>query len=95
MEYSNEDSPEQMFSREALTPRSEIDRRIQALKSRLAASDLDAALVLQAADLFYFSGTIQQSHLYVPCDGDPLLMVRKDFARAAAESPIDGIVPIR
>jgi Xaa-Pro dipeptidase len=95
MEAPQEDVPRQMSSRDVLTPRSEIDQRIQALKSRLAAADLDAALVLQTADLFYFTGTIQQSHLYVPCDGDPLLMVRKDFERAAAESPIDRIVPIR
>ncbi len=78
-----------------LTPRSEISTRIDNLKLQLEAAGIDAALMLQIADLFYFCGTIQQSHLYVPLDGEPLLMVRKDFERAKAESPTDKVIPLR
>jgi Xaa-Pro aminopeptidase len=73
---------------------SEIDTRIDHLKERLETAGIDAALILQNSDLFYFTGTIQQAHLFVPVDGEPLLMVRKDIERAVAESPIRKIVPI-
>lgn len=76
-------------------PRSEIARRIGALQGQLARKGLDAALILQTADLFYFAGTIQQSHLWVPAQGEPLLLVRKDVARARAESPLARIEAIR
>ena len=54
-------------------------------------------MILQSADLFYFSGTVQQSHLYLPADGEPLLMVRKSLDRARRESQLDPgrIVPLR
>ncbi|MGA8240417.1 MAG: Xaa-Pro peptidase family protein, partial [Desulfobacterales bacterium] len=76
------------------TPPSEIDTRINHLKQRLDKTGIDAALILQNSDLFYFTGTIQQAHLFVPVDGEPLLMVRKDIERAVAESAIRKIVPI-
>ena len=52
-----------------IVPRSEIIDRIRALQTRLARKGLDAALILQNADLFYFCGTIQQAHLWVPVEG--------------------------
>jgi len=76
------------------TPSSEIDTRIDHLKKMLDKAGIDAALILQNSDLFYFTGTIQQAHLFVPVDGEPLLMVRKDIERAMAESPIRKIVPL-
>ena len=76
------------------TPKTEIDLRITRLKEHLEREKLDAALIVQNSDLFYFAGTIQQAHLYIPVGGDPLLMVRKDFDRARAESPIDRVVSI-
>jgi Xaa-Pro aminopeptidase len=76
------------------TPSSEIDNRINRLRGRMQEVGIDAALILQKSDLLYFAGTIQQAHLYVPVNGDPLLMVRKDLERAAAESAIQKIVPI-
>lgn len=76
------------------TPSSEIDSRIDRLKDRMEKAGIEAALILQNSDLFYFAGTIQQAHLFVPVDGEPLLMVRKDVERAAAESAIRKIVPM-
>ena len=84
-----------MNTNNAFTPRSEIDNRITSLKLQLDGKNIDAALILQISDLFYFAGTIQQSHLYIPADGEPLLMTRKDFQRAKAESPLDHVIPLR
>jgi Xaa-Pro aminopeptidase len=77
------------------TPRTEIDDRICKLQSALLQEGIDGALILQNTDLFYFSGTIQQSHLYIPAQGSPLLMVRKSLQRAKEESPLAAIIPLK
>jgi Xaa-Pro dipeptidase len=76
------------------TPKAELESRIHKLQAHLAANDLDGALILQNTDLFYFSGTIQQSHLYIPVEGQPLLMVRKSLGRAQQESALEDVVPL-
>jgi Xaa-Pro dipeptidase len=83
-----------MFNTDANVPAAEIRRRIVRLQSELQARQIDGALILQNSDLYYFAGTIQQSHLYVPAEGKVLLMARKSLARARAESPIEDIVPL-
>jgi Xaa-Pro aminopeptidase len=80
---------------EASVPVSEIENRIAQFQERLVKNQIDGALILQNTDLYYFSGTIQQAHLYIPQQGDPLLMVRKHLSRARAESSIEQIVPIK
>ncbi len=83
-----------MFNTAANVPAAEIGSRIARLQLSLQQQNLDGALILQNCDLFYFSGTIQQSHLFVPAVGRPVLMVRKSFERALAESPLETIVPL-
>jgi Xaa-Pro dipeptidase len=76
------------------TPREEIEKRIEHLQSYLKKEKVESCLILQNVDLFYFTGTIQRSYLFIPEEGDPLLMVQKDFDRARKESPLKNIVPI-
>jgi Xaa-Pro dipeptidase len=80
-----------------LTPHSELQQRIQKLQRALLDAGMDAALIIQNTDLYYFSGTTQQSHLYVPAAGDALLMTRKSLARARQESKLDPgrIIPLK
>jgi Xaa-Pro dipeptidase len=78
-----------------ITPKSELDLRITNLQLLLQQNNLDAALLLQNADLFYFTGSIQQGVLYVPSTGEPLYLVRKDFGRARMESGLKEISPLR
>ncbi|NNK85503.1 MAG: aminopeptidase P family protein, partial [Desulfobacterales bacterium] len=85
---------EKMFNTDLNTPKSEIEARIKNLQRKLVENKIDGVLILQKADLFYFSGTIQDAHLYVPADKDPVLMVYKDRKRAIAESSISNIVPL-
>ena len=80
---------------DANTPETEIHERITTLQSHLQEQKFDGALILQNTDLFYFAGTIQQSYLYIPAHGDPILMVRKHVERALTESGIEHIVPAR
>jgi Xaa-Pro dipeptidase len=77
-----------------LTPQEEIQKRIKQLQSYLKREKVKSCLILQNVDLFYFSGTIQRSYLFIPSEGNPLLMVQKDFDRARKESPLKSIIPI-
>ena len=83
-----------MYSTDTNTPRSEINQRLDKLKKQLEENSIGAALIVQRADLFYFSGTIQEAHLYVPVDDKPIFMVFKSLERAIAESSLSRIVPL-
>ncbi len=83
-----------MYSTDTNTPRSEINQRLDKLKKQLEENSIGAALIVQRADLFYFAGTIQEAHLYVPVDDEPILMVFKSLERAIAESSLSRIVPL-
>ncbi len=72
----------------ALVPAAEVAGRLAGLQATLAARGLDAALLVQNADLYYFSGTVQRSYLYVPAAGEATLFVRKLAERARLESPL-------
>ncbi|MBI3003738.1 MAG: aminopeptidase P family N-terminal domain-containing protein, partial [candidate division NC10 bacterium] len=63
-----------------LVPAPEIARRLALLQKRLQALDLDAALILQNADLYYFTGTIQDGVLLVPAEAPPLFFVRRSVS---------------
>jgi Xaa-Pro aminopeptidase len=88
------ETPSFVESAATLVPAAELASRLATLQTRLASRDLDAALIVQNADLYYFSGTIQQSHLYVPAAGDATLFVRKVPERARLESALEGIVGV-
>lgn len=83
-----------MYSTDTNTPQSEIDQRIERLRNQLDEKNIGAALLVQRADLFYFAGSVQEAHLYVPVDDEPILMVFKSLDRAIAESPLSRIVPL-
>lgn len=76
-----------------LTPATELEYRCKKLQDLMAGQGLDAVIVVQNADLFYFTGTTQSGCLYVPVQGQPLYMVRKEFSRARMESGLKEIVP--
>jgi Xaa-Pro dipeptidase len=76
------------------TPAKEIERRITAVQKQLQASDMEALFIVQRADLFYFTGTAQIGYLYIPAEGEPLLMVKKYFPRAKNESSIKNTIEI-
>lgn len=76
-----------------ITPTNELEYRYRKLQQYMAAEGLDAVIIAQNADLFYFTGTIQSGNLYVPAEGAPLYMVRRDFMRARMESGLKEVVP--
>ncbi len=70
----------------------EIYSRIAKFQIYLKDLDLSGALILQNVDRFYFSGTLQNSTLFIPAEGEAILIVHKAFSRAAQESPLKNIV---
>ncbi|MBN2041750.1 MAG: aminopeptidase P family protein [Spirochaetes bacterium] len=74
------------------TPREEISDRIRPVQSLIRENNLDGILVIHHINMFYFSGTSQSGHLFIPVEGEPLLMVRKSYSRACDESPLDNII---
>ena len=75
-----------------ITPKNELEFRYRRLQQLMAEEALDAVIMTQNADLFYFTGTIQSGALYVPAEGGPLYMVRKDYSRARMESGLKEVL---
>ena len=78
-----------------LTPATELTKRSLALQGLLRQQGLDAAVLVQNSDLFYFTGSIQQGIYYLPVDGEPVYLVRKDFGRARMESGLKNVLPLK
>ena len=84
-----------MYQTNLKTPKAELEQRIINLQEYLKKENIDGALIVQRVDLFYFTGTIQQAHFYIPAEGDPILMVRKSYERAKAESSVEKILHLK
>ena len=78
-------------------PAGELSARHKTLQRALrdASPPIDAALILQNVDLYYYAGTMQTAHLIVPADGSPRLLVRQVLERARRESALEDIEPLR
>ena len=75
-------------------PPQEIRQRLSNFQKDLAGHDLDGAILFQNVDIYYFSGTIQSSILFIPTQGDPILMVQKGFERVKDECPLRNILAV-
>ncbi len=73
----------------------EIAPRIVALQALLRENEVDAAIIRQNADLLYFTGTVQDSHLIVPSSRPPVLLVRRSLTRAMTESPLRPLIQMK
>ena len=73
-------------------PRDELERRWARVRRFM---ESDSLIVLQNADLFYLTGTVQAGVLWFPREGEPLLAVRKSYERAKLESALRNIVRLK
>lgn len=71
-----------------LIPQTEITTRIERFQQRLQQLKLDGALITQNVDLYYLTGTMQNSILFVPAVGEPRLYVKKSLVRAEFEASV-------
>jgi Xaa-Pro dipeptidase len=72
---------------------SEHETRVARYQEALAGRGLAGALLLNAVDVFYLSGTGQNAALWVPASGAAVLLVRKSYARAKAEAGLRDVRP--
>ena len=73
------------------TPAEEIGERHRKLRKRMEAEGMEAFLVVQKMDCFYLSGTAQDALLFVPLDGEPLLLVKRELERARIDSSLEHV----
>lgn len=78
-----------------LTPKQEIEARLDKLRALMVAASLDGALFHYKIDYYYFSGTMQDAVLLVPARDAPILFVKREIERARKESPLDNVIPMK
>ena len=71
----------------------ESKQRITKFQEVLEGKGLDGALLVFPIDVYYFSGTRQNSTLWIPAAGEAMLLVRKSFSRAKEDSPLADVRP--
>jgi Xaa-Pro aminopeptidase len=76
-----------------MVPLAESRRRTTAMQKRLQEQGLDGSLFVFPIDVYYYAGTRQNSTLWIPAEGEPMLLVRKSYARAKEESPVADVRP--
>jgi Xaa-Pro aminopeptidase len=77
------------------TPPQEIGNRLTQIKAGMEKQGIEGLLVVEKMNLYYLSGTTQDGLLFIPLEGKPLLMIKRELERANAESPLDQIVSLK
>jgi Xaa-Pro aminopeptidase len=77
------------------TPLQEIDNRLTKIKAGMEKQGIEGLLVVEKMNLYYLSGTTQDGLLFIPLEGKPLLMIKRELERAKVESPLDQIVALK
>ncbi len=73
--------------------RSEFHNRVERFQEVLRREGIEGVLLVQRADTFYFSGTAQNVHVYIPGAGHPVVLAYRDVGRAREESAWD-VIPL-
>jgi len=77
------------------TPLEEIENRFTRIRTGMKKQEMDALFVVQKMNFYYLSGTTQDGLLFVPLEGKPLLMIKRELERAKVESPLKQIVALK
>jgi Xaa-Pro dipeptidase len=73
----------------------EIESRLMRVRTSMEKQGMEALLVVQKMDFYYLSGTTQDGLLFLPLEGRPLLIIKRELERAKAESPIKEVVALK
>ncbi len=74
-------------------PRSEIEARITILKKKLNEHNLDGALFFSITELYYYSGFGADGAIYIPTDGEPVHLIKRNISLAQQYSRIENCQP--
>lgn len=75
----------------AKTRQSEIESRIKRLRNRLKQEEIDGALVLSIPELYYYSGVGSDGAIYIPIEGDPIHLIKRNLPLAKNYSLIANV----
>ena len=75
-------------------PLEEIEERLARVRNGMKQQEIETLLIVQKMDFYYLSGTTQDGILFIPLEGKPLLMIRRELERAKVESPIENVVAL-
>ncbi|MDI6764731.1 MAG: aminopeptidase P family N-terminal domain-containing protein, partial [Thermodesulfobacteriota bacterium] len=76
-------------------PDEEIENRLNRVRDGMKKQEIEALLVVQKMDFYYLSGTTQDGFLFLPLEGNPLLMIKRELERAKVESPLEDLVLLK
>jgi Xaa-Pro dipeptidase len=62
--------------------------RKERLQQKMRQKQIDACLITQNVDLYYFSGSMQTGYLVIPVEGEAIFFVRRSVVRAQQESAV-------
>lgn len=65
-----------------------VNERIARLQEAMQLAHIDAFLITQNVDLYYFSGSMQNGYLFVPSAGEATFYVRRSVQRARQETAL-------
>ena len=77
------------------TPHEEITNRLARIRAMMEKQEVEALLVVQKMNFYHLSGTTQDGVIFIPLEGRPLLMIKRELERAKVESPIKEIVLLK
>src|SRR4030042_3005230 len=75
-------------------PLEEIEERLARVRNGMKQQEIETLLIVQKMDFYYLSGTTQDGILFMPLEGKPLLMIRRELERAKVESPMENVVAL-
>ncbi|HSB07208.1 MAG TPA: aminopeptidase P family N-terminal domain-containing protein, partial [Thermodesulfobacteriota bacterium] len=76
-------------------PTEEIERRLRRIRTAMEKNEIETLLVIEKMDYYYLSGTTQDGLLFVPLQGRPLLLIRRELERAKIESPLEDVISLK
>jgi Xaa-Pro dipeptidase len=62
--------------------------RKERLQLKMKHKQIDACLITQNVDLYYFTGSMQTGYLVIPAEGEAIFFVRRSMVRAQQESAV-------
>ena len=77
------------------TPLEEIEDRLKQVRTAMEKEEMEALLVVEKMDFYYLTGTTQDGLFFLPLEGRPLLMIKRELERGKLESPLNDIVTLK
>jgi Xaa-Pro aminopeptidase len=72
-------------------PKSEIEARIAHLRENLKKQNFDGALIFSITELYYYSGFGADGTIYIPTEGEPVHLIKRNSHLGQQYSRIENI----